>query len=186
MTLAFGRVWKHIGDWSGRMINAQPPTALAKLRVALIDDNAAMRGIVRTVLASMGCKDVFEAADARAALALLRETRVDIVILDWKMHPVDGLALVRKLRDQETSPDPFVPIIMLTAYAEPSKVKMARDAGVTEFMVKPFNAEGLYKRIAAIVNRPRPFVRTQVFFGPDRRRFEADFNGPERRYGAPI
>mgnify|MGYP006288201883 CR=1 FL=1 len=163
-----------------------PNQALSKLRIAVVDDNAAMRGIVRAVLASLGCENVHEASDADAAMALLQSEQIDILILDWKMTPTDGLALVRTLRDPETSPNPFLPVIMLTAYAEPSKVREARDAGVTEFMVKPFSAEALYRRLAVIVNRPRPFVRTKAFFGPDRRRLEAAFDGPERREDAPI
>ncbi|MGJ3230536.1 MAG: response regulator [Oceanicaulis sp.] len=163
-----------------------PLTALSKLRIAVVDDNAAMRGIVRTVLASLGCENVHEAADAQSAFALLQGEPIDILILDWKMKPVDGLALVKKIRDPEQSPIPFLPIIMLTAYGEPSKVREARDAGVTEFMIKPFSAEALYRRLAAIINRPRPFVRTKAFFGPDRRRLEAAYDGPERREEAPI
>jgi len=163
-----------------------PDQALSKLRIAVVDDNAAMRGIVRTVLDSLGCETVHEAADANRALSLLQSEQIDIMILDWKMKPMDGLTLVKRIRDDETSPNPFLPIIMLTAYGEPSKVREARDAGVTEFMVKPFSAEALYRRLAVIVNRPRPFVRTKVFFGPDRRRMEATFDGPERRDEAPI
>lgn len=163
-----------------------PDQALSKLHIAVVDDNAAMRGIVRTVLASLGCDSVHEAADSDRALDLLQSERIDILILDWKMKPMDGLTLVKRIRDAETSPNPFLPIIMLTAYGEPSKVREARDAGVNEFMVKPFSAEALYRRLAVIVNRPRPFVRTKVFFGPDRRRMEAAFDGPERREDAPI
>ncbi|MGX6648199.1 response regulator [Maricaulaceae bacterium MS644] len=166
--------------------HADPTEALSKLRIAVADDNAAMRGIVRAVLASLGCDKVYEAADANAALSLLQSQQIDILVLDWKMQPMDGLELVKLIRDPERSPNPFLPVIMLTAYGEPSKVREARDAGVTEFMVKPFNAEALYRRLAVIVNRPRPFVRTKAFFGPDRRRLEADFNGPERRDEAPI
>ncbi len=165
---------------------SDPTEALSKLRIAVADDNAAMRGIVRAVLASLGCDKVHEAADAKAALSMLQSEQIDILILDWKMQPMDGLELVRLIRDPERSPNPFLPVIMLTAYGEPSKVREARDAGVTEFMVKPFCAEALYRRLAVIVNRPRPFVRTKAFFGPDRRRLEADFNGPERRDDAPI
>lgn len=165
---------------------ADPSQALSKLRIAVVDDNAAMRGIVRAVLSSMGCDTVFEAADAKSALEIIQAERIDILILDWKMQPMDGIALVKRLRDPDTSPSPFLPVIMLTAYGEPSKVRQARDAGVTEFIVKPFSAEALYRRIAVIVNRPRPYVRTKVFFGPDRRRMEAEFTGPERREDAPI
>ncbi|MFP4518435.1 MAG: response regulator [Oceanicaulis sp.] len=163
-----------------------PEQALSKLRIAVVDDNAAMRGIVRTVLASLGCDNVYEASDAESALSVLRAQPIDIIILDWKMKPVDGLDLVKTIRNPELSPNPFLPIIMLTAYGEPSKVRQARDAGVTEFMIKPFSAEALYRRLAVIINRPRPFVRTKAFFGPDRRRLEVSYEGPERREDAPI
>ncbi|MCC5996965.1 MAG: response regulator [Oceanicaulis sp.] len=158
-----------------------PASGLSKLRIAVVDDNAAMRGIVRSVLSAFGVVAVYEAADAPSAMEVLRAERIDVLICDWKMKPVDGLSLVRTLRDPDKSPCPLIPIIMLTAYAEPSKVKEARDAGVTEFLVKPFAAEGLYKRLRTIVNRPRPFVRTKVFFGPDRRRLASGYQGPERR-----
>ncbi len=160
--------------------------ALQNLRVLLVDDNAAMRGIVRTVMSAFGITHVFEAASAQQALETLRAEHVDLMVLDWKMKPVDGLELVQKLRASKDSRLTFLPVIMLTAYGEKSKIQMARDAGVTEFMVKPFSSEGLYKRIANIVNRPRPYVRTKSFFGPDRRRFTSDFDGEERREEASI
>ena len=153
-----------------------------KLRVLIVDDNAAVRGLVRAVLSAFGCESVYEASSAQQCLEILKIEQMDIIILDWKMDPVDGLTLVKMLRDQDRSPNAFIPIIMLTAYAEPSKVQMARDAGVTEFMVKPFSSEALYRRIQAIVNRPRNFVRTKVFFGPDRRRLvNKQYEGEERR-----
>jgi len=159
---------------------------MAALRVLVVDDNAAMRGIVRAVLAAFGCTNVKEAPDARTALEAIRTDRIDVLIVDWKMKPIDGLALVKRLRDPEKSPNPYLPIIMLSAYSEAPKVRMARDAGVTEFLVKPFNAGALYARLATIVNRPRPFVRTKAFFGPDRRRITVEHDGPERREEDPI
>jgi DNA-binding response OmpR family regulator len=159
---------------------------MAALRVLVVDDNAAMRGIVRAVLAAFGCTNVKEAPDARTAFEAIRTERIDVLIVDWKMKPIDGLALVKRLRDPEKSPNPYLPIIMLSAYSEAPKVRMARDAGVTEFLVKPFNAGALYARLAAIVNRPRPFVRTKEFFGPDRRRITLEHDGPDRREEDPI
>lgn len=153
-----------------------------QLRVLIVDDNAAVRGLVRAVLSAFGCETVIEASSAGQCVEVLNTEQIDIIVMDWKMSPVDGLTLVKRLRDQENSPNAFIPIIMLTAYAEPSKVRMARDAGVTEFMVKPFSSEALYRRIQSIVNRPRNFVRTKVFFGPDRRRLsKSDYEGDERR-----
>ena len=159
---------------------------LAQLRLLVADDNAAMRGIVRTVLAAFGVTQVFEATSAKQAFEILGCEAIDVLIVDWKMRPVDGLALVRRIRAEQDERVAFMPIIMLTAYAEPAKVRQARDAGVSEFLVKPFSSEGLYRRLVTIVNRPRPFVRTKSFFGPDRRRLEAGFDGDERRYEAPI
>ena len=159
---------------------------LSQLRLLVVDDNAAMRGIVRTVLAAFGCTNVFEAGTAKQAFETLRCEAIDVLIVDWKMQPIDGVALVRRIRADEKERIAFLPIIMLTAYAEPAKVREARDAGVSEFLVKPFSSEGLYRRLVSIVNQPRPFVRTKQFFGPDRRRFEAEYGGGERRHEAPI
>jgi two-component system chemotaxis response regulator CheY len=159
---------------------------LAKLRLLVADDNAAMRGIVRTVLSAFGCMHVFEAGSAKQAFETLCREAIDVLIVDWKMQPVDGIALVRRIRADKSERMAYMPIIMLTAYAEPTKVREARDAGVSEFLVKPFCSEGLYRRLVSIVNRPRPFVRTKHFFGPDRRRLEVGFEGDERRQEAPI
>ncbi len=159
---------------------------MAALRILVVDDNAAMRGIVRAVLSAFGCINVKEAPDARSALNVVALEKVDVLIVDWKMKPVDGLALVKHLRDPDKSPNPYLSIIMLSAYSEAAKVRTARDAGVNEFLVKPFNAGALYTRLASIVNRPRPFVRTKAFFGPDRRRLTTEHDGPERREEDPI
>jgi len=160
--------------------------ALNTLRILLVDDNAAMRGIVRTALSAFGCVNVSETSSAKQAMEVLRAQPIDLMILDWKMQPVDGMALVRRLRAEDCERLTYLPIIMLTAYSEPAKVREARDAGVTEFLVKPFSSQGLYMRLANIVNRPRAFVRTKTFFGPDRRRFAGDFDGQDRREEASI
>ena len=73
-------------------------------------------------------------------------------------------------------------IVMLTAYAEKSKVEQARDSGVTEFCAKPVTATELYRKVCAVINTPRSFIRTSVYFGPDRRRRKDDnYKGNERR-----
>ena len=158
--------------------------AFAKLTILIADDSAAMRGIVRTVLSGFGCERMFEAEDGRSAMEIVRADPVDLVVCDWKMRPVDGIAFLKALRDPEHSPDPFLPVILLTAYTEADKVAAARDAGATEFLAKPFTAEALYQRIAAIINRPRPYVDHPDFFGPDRRRLRDGYSGPDRRQTA--
>ncbi|WP_430430155.1 response regulator [Oceanicaulis sp.] len=157
--------------------------ALDRMTVAIVDDNAAMRGILRTILNAMGAPRIYEAGDVRAAMDILQHEHVDLLICDWKMEPVDGIALVRWVRDPRKSPCPTLPIIMLTCYAEVERVKIARDAGVTEFMVKPFSPESIYQHISAIFKKPRRFVDSDSFFGPDRRR-KVDSHADEERRGA--
>ncbi len=157
--------------------------ALDRMTVAIVDDNAAMRGILRTILNAMGAPRIYEAGDVRAAMDILQHEHVDLLICDWKMEPVDGIALVRWERESRKSPCPTLPIIMLTCYAEVERVKLARDAGVTEFMVKPFSPESIYQHISAIFKKPRRFVDSDSFFGPDRRR-KVDSHADEERRGA--
>jgi len=158
-----------------------PEDGLARLNVLVVDDNAAMRGTVRAILTAFGARVIYEAPNARRAMEVLQETPVDIIISDWKMPDMDGVAMVRKLRRSEPNAAAFTPVIMLTAYSERDRVAEARDAGVTEFLVKPISPDALYRRVQAVVNRPRPFVRTKVFFGPDRRRRDIALEGEDRR-----
>ena len=143
---------------------------LDRLTVLIVDDNAPLRGILRTILNAMGAPRIYEAGDVRTAMDVLQHEHVDLLICDWKMKPVDGLALVRWVRNPAKSPCAALPILMLTCYADAERVKMARDAGVTEFMVKPFSPESIYQHISSIFRKPRCFVDSKSFFGPDRRR----------------
>jgi len=74
-----------------------------------------------------------------------------------------------------------VPIIMVTAYREKEHVFKARDAGVTEYVIKPVSPKSLFSRIEAVIERPRRFVKVGKFFGPDRRRHKKQFDGDDRR-----
>jgi two-component system chemotaxis response regulator CheY len=156
--------------------------SLAKLKVLVVDDNQHMTSIVKTILRSFEVKDPFEAHNADDALDLLRSQPVDLIVLDYAMDLVDGCQLTRIIRTGTDSSHTFAPIIMLTAYAERSKVEAARDAGVTEFCAKPVTATELYRKVCAVINAPRSFIRTPIYFGPDRRRRNNDsYGGKERR-----
>jgi len=156
--------------------------SLAKLKVLVVDDNQHMTSIVKTILRGFGVKDSFEAHNADDALDLLRSQPVDLIVLDYAMDPVDGPKLARMIRTGPESSHTFAPIIMLTAYAEKSKVEAARDAGVTEFCAKPVSAAELYRKVRVAINAPRSFIRTPLYFGPDRRRRDdLSYDGKERR-----
>ena len=155
-----------------------------KLRFLVIDDNAHMRRILRTLLHGFGAREVYEAEDGASGLEAFTHYMPDIVLTDWSMPIFDGLELAQMIRQPGANSNPYVPIIMLTGHSGKRRVMSARDAGITEFMAKPISAKSLYQRILNVVCNPRPFIKTKSYFGPDRRRnVNPNYIGPERRKG---
>ena len=153
------------------------------LKALIVEDNVHMRTLLRSLLTALGINQVYEAGNGAEAFVILREKSPDLILTDLSMKPVDGIAFTREVRLSHDSPNPYVPIIMITGHTERQKVEAARDAGVTEFLAKPITAQGLFLRIAQIVERPRAFVRCAEYFGPDRRRRKDEtFTGPWRRH----
>jgi two-component system chemotaxis response regulator CheY len=156
--------------------------AFDQLRFVVVDDNAHMRRIVRTLLRAFGSREIHEADDGAAGLEAVEAFSPDILITDFRMPIFDGIELTRMIRNPNGSKHPFLPIIMLTAYSEKKHVIAARDSGVTEFLCKPVSASALYRRIQNVIENPREFVRTKSYFGPERRRdLPVEFQGDERR-----
>jgi two-component system chemotaxis response regulator CheY len=157
--------------------------AFENLKVLVVEDNQHMRSLLRSLLNSLGVRDVHEAGNGGTALDVLREKKCDLILTDLAMQPMDGLEFARDVRTSDKSSNPFVPIIMITGHTEKHRVVAARDAGVTEFLAKPITAQSLFTRIAEIVERPRAFVRCDNYFGPDRRRRTLEnYAGPWRRH----
>ena len=152
------------------------------LKILLVDDNHYMRVLLAEILRAIGVKDIWEASDGAEGLQMMRDHAVDIVMTDLSMQPLDGLDFVRLLRNSPDSPNDMIPIIMVTGHTTLKRVAEARDAGVNEILTKPLTARGVLDRIHRVVNYPRPFIRTDDYFGPDRRR-RADpaYSGPRRR-----
>lgn len=156
--------------------------AFDRVRILVVEDNNPMLEICKTLLMTFGVGEVIVAKNGNDGFKLFCKENPDIVIADWMMHPTDGISLTRRIRSDFQSPNHYVPVILMTGFSEKKRVVQARDAGVTEFLVKPFTARDLYKRIAQIIERPRQFVRSEDFFGPDRRRKASEgFNGPYKR-----
>ena len=155
-----------------------------RLRFLIVDDNAHMRQIVRTMLFGFGAREVWEAEDGAVGLEIFTKQRPDIVITDWAMPIFNGIELTQMIRQPGANHNPYAPIIMLTANTERARVIAARDSGVTEFLAKPTSAKALFSRIVNVVLHPRTFIKTETYFGPDRRRTQnPQYNGPERRKG---
>jgi len=152
------------------------------LNILLVDDNQHMRVLLSEILRAIGVRHVFEAGDGAEALQIMRGHPIDIVMTDLAMQPLDGIDFVRLLRNSQDSPNPMVPVIMITGHSTMRRVGEARDVGVTEFLSKPVTARGVIERIGRVVDHPRAFVRTESYFGPDRRRRDDQaYNGPYRR-----
>ena len=158
-------------------------SALQSLNILLADDNQHMRTITSAILQSAGIRHIREVSDGAMALDVLRDHAVDLAIVDFNMFPLDGVEFTRLVRNSSDSANPYLPIIMMTGHSEKHRVVEARDAGVTEFVVKPITAKAVFDRIQAVILRPRPFVKTHGYFGPDRRRTATavGYSGPRRR-----
>lgn len=155
-----------------------------KLKMLVVDDNQHMRKLVSTIMQAFGTLQISEAPNGERALEILRDFNPDVIILDWQMDGMTGIDFAKTLRTSKTTPNPFVPIIMLTGHTHIDHVRAARDAGINEFLAKPVSAKGIMTRLVSVIEHPRPFVRTNSYFGPCRRRRASDtYNGPERRAG---
>jgi DNA-binding response OmpR family regulator len=141
-----------------------------------------MRTVIVSVLEAFGIGTIYEASNGERGYDLFQKNNPDIIITDWLMEPIDGLELIRMVRKNKESVNRLVPIVMITGYSAMQRVTMARDLGATEFLTKPFLGRDLAKRINLIINRPRNFVETAHFFGPNRRRKNGTgYDGPRRR-----
>ncbi len=154
---------------------------LNRLKVMIVDDHLPMRRILQVMLKALGIAKFEWAVCGEEAIAKLAEFEADIIITDQEMTPVNGIEMTRQIRSGEAGLDPFVPIIIVSGHSERENIEAARDAGVHEFLAKPVSAKQLYSRIRNIIERPRAFIRTAVFFGPDRRRKAQPYDGPDRR-----
>jgi DNA-binding response OmpR family regulator len=142
---------------------------------------------LRRLLAARGIREAEDAVDGNMALEMLAAQSFDLVLLDLEMQPMNGIEFTRQLRRGKANSG--VPIIMITGHADLANVREARDAGVTEFLVKPVTPKNLIDRVCEVCERPRPFVMSDAYVGPERRRKPAPGSclnrrkedGPDRR-----
>jgi len=126
---------------------AMPPS---DIKILVVDDMAAMRKILKTLLAQLGYKNVDEAEDGKQALEILKQSpnKYGLVITDWNMPNMTGIELVQAIRSDEKLK--HLPILMVTAEAKKENVLMAIKAGVNNYIVKPFTAETLKEKMEKI------------------------------------
>lgn len=145
---------------------------LANMQVLIVDSNKRAAQLVRTLLRIFGIRRIENATSAQEALQILRSQRFDLLITEQALEPSSGTELVRTIRNSKLDPliKHDIAIIMLTGHSAVDEVVVSRDAGITEFVAKPFSAATLAARLIEIIDNPRAFVETPDYVGPTRRR----------------
>jgi two-component system chemotaxis response regulator CheY len=119
------------------------------INVLIVDDYRTMLRIIRNLLKQLEFNNVDEAVDGQEALAKLRAGNFGLVISDWNMAPMTGLDLLKEVRADQRLKD--MPFIMITAESKTENVVAAKQAGVSNYIVKPFNAETLREKIEKVL-----------------------------------
>ena len=165
------------------MLHSQTLRLLRKVNCAavnllVVEDNDASRRLVVELLRGAGFSHLAVARDAEEAIRQMQVSPPDLILLDWGLPGMSGIDLTQMIRAAALKPDPRfphpdVPIVMLTARQRARDVTSARNAGVNEFVVKPFSTASLLKAISWALVKKRRFVAHEAFAGPDRRRRKA-------------
>lgn len=117
--------------------------------ILIVDDQKTMLRIIKSLLKQLGFENVEEATDGGMALSKLKEKAYKLVISDWNMEPISGFELLKNIRaDAQLKEMPF---LMVTAESKPENVMAAREAGVNNYIVKPFNADTLKTKLSSII-----------------------------------
>jgi two-component system chemotaxis response regulator CheY len=119
------------------------------MQILIVDDYKTMLRIIRNLLKQLGFNNVDEATDGSAALQKLRDKEYHLVISDWNMEPMGGMQLLTEVRADTKLKD--LPFIMITAESKTENVIAAKEAGVSNYIVKPFNAATLKTKLAAVL-----------------------------------
>ncbi len=117
------------------------------MKILLVDDSRTIRNLQKNVLVASGYAEILEASDGVEAMAIVESNRPDLVLLDWNMPNMDGITVVRRIRET----DKALPIIMVTTEAEKARVVEAIKAGATNYVIKPFTSQTLMERVQQVL-----------------------------------
>jgi|GEM_PF-626783 len=132
---------------------------LQEMKILVVDDSSTVRKFLSEMLRDIGVGHVVGAEDGAEAIERLRTFPADIMLCDLHMTPLDGIELTRLIRNASDSPNPYLPVVMLTADATQAQMKNAFNAGVNAFMSKPVKMNILHRKLYAIFAQPLVFIR---------------------------
>ncbi|CAK0753578.1 hypothetical protein CCP2SC5_190039 [Azospirillaceae bacterium] len=157
------------------------PRGYSRIQALLVDPNPNTRRTVYRMLMQAGIGSVAVAVGVKDAFDLVRKQPPDIIITEYSLEHGNGLALIQKIRTSVDSPNPFLPIIVLTSYGEINNVFRARDFGCDEYLLRPISFQTLIGRIDYLSKKEREFVMAPVFIGPSRRRRNINSHATPKR-----
>lgn len=155
--------------------------SINNLDILFVDENKNMHLIVKNLLQAMEVRKFRSCFNAKNTFKMMKKQSPDILITELRMDSMTGIELIKKIRRGEEDADPYLPILVLSGQTDIDVVIQARNAGATEFLAKPASVASLHDRLLWMIEHPRPFVETENFFGPDRRRAMRGYEGLERR-----
>jgi len=165
---------------------------LSDFTALIVEDFSFIAQILSLSLQEMGVGNVMTAENGALAQnkiqafnSLQNDKSIDVIILDWLMPVMDGKELIKWIRAHKKDTIKFIPIVVCSGYTSEKLVFETRDLGANEVIVKPVSASEIARRIQYVINKPRPFVQSKTFFGPDRRRQNKRFEGENKRIAKP-
>ena len=164
-----------------------PPYKFKDISVLVIESSEPAFAIARDVLATFGITQVYPVFDIQKAFDIFKSHSPDVIFVGALDDFNAVLAFTKRIRFDRSSPDPLAPVILMMGAPSRGQVFTARDAGVSEFLSKPYSANSLYQKMESVIERPGTFVKAEDYFGPDRRRKAEDaFSGENRRQKTPL
>jgi two-component system chemotaxis response regulator CheY len=154
-----------MNDYSANRDGASARQDLSAVRILTLDDEPTMRMIIRSILRQAGCQDVQQAGDGHSALRMIERSRMDLVICDWQMSPMNGLQFVQALRASATGGS--VPVIMLTANSEATDAQSVQALNVSGWLVKPVSSRRLVERVRSVLHLPDQVFSLEADLGVD-------------------
>jgi DNA-binding response OmpR family regulator len=162
---------------------------LSNLRVMVLEEFPFMADLMAAMLREFKVNAVLTTCKAQQAMEMLEQynmyspprAHIDLLVSDWLPPGGEGLELLKWMRIHAVESIRYMPVLFCTSYASRWRVLTVRDSGANEVLVKPISAEKLAHRLTYIIDKPRPFIRSRHFLGPDRRRRDDPQHGKERR-----
>lgn len=167
---------------------------IQNLTILVVEQNCLSAEAITKLLHELGVRDVFSASSVDDAFDIFENETIDLVFCDWSPS-LDGIRFLDMIRNDEKRTNPYLPVILLSAYSDLEQLKEAINAGISDFVTKPYSARRLYTRIKKAIELPNFYVRSGLYFGPCRRHNSegrrsardnliAPYDGQERRIRA--